>query len=299
MNSAEVYQVVTDRMIAALESGTVPWSKPWSAGSGVPRSMSSGDAYRGINVWLLALTAEDQGYTSQWWGTFKRIKDLGGHLRKGSKGTKVVYWKAVVTPNPDNPDEPHTYMHPYVSTVFSADQCDNLPEVYYPVEGSEPDILPDPESVLNGYIARGPNLRYGGGRAYYTPDEITLPRRCDFHSAEEFYSTAFHECGHSTGNASRLNRKGIAEFDHFGSEKYGKEELVAEMTAVMLCALTGVESAFDNSANYIASWLQAIKGDVKLVPTAASAAQAATDLIMGTVGQDTDQDSSQRVLVTV
>jgi antirestriction protein ArdC len=110
-------------------------------------------------------------------------------------------------------------------------------------------------------------------------DTITLPTIAQFKSADAYFATSFHECGHSSGHNSRLDRPGIAEFDHFGSGKYGLEELTAEMTASFLCARTGIVGRFDQSAAYVASWLKTIKGDPKLIVTAASAASKAADLI--------------------
>jgi antirestriction protein ArdC len=138
--------------------------------------------------------------------------------------------------------------------------------------------------VLDGYLARGSDLRHlAGDRAAYQPatDTIQLPLRSQFRSAEHYYATAFHEAAHSTGHQSRLNRPGIAAFDHFGSDKYAREELVAEMTSSILCAETGIDhpELFDNSAAYIAGWLSALNHDHNLVVAAAAQAQRAGDLI--------------------
>jgi antirestriction protein ArdC len=296
MKTAEIHEMVTKRMVEALEAGTVPWHKPWKTGiGGRPVSMSTGKPYRGINTWLLSLTAMDGGYSSPWWGTFHKIKELGGHVRKGEHHTKVVWWKTIVKPDPDDPAETITYMVGKTDQVFSACQCDGLPDEYYPGRAELPEVpeLPEPQSVLDSYIVRGPALRHAlQNRAYYQsgPDMITLPERGQFDSADEYYSTAFHECGHSTGHPSRLDREGIATFDHFGSARYGREELCAEMTAAMLCAMTGIDATFGNSASYVASWLKSIQGDIRLVSSAAAHAQAAVDLVMGAEAENGELD---------
>ena len=138
--------------------------------------------------------------------------------------------------------------------------------------------------MLDGYLARGPKLVHvAGDRADYHPatDTIRLPLRAQFRTAEGYYATAFHEAGHSTGHPIRLNRPGIAAFDHFGSGKYAREELVAQMTSSLLCAQTGIDNpeTFENSASYIAGWLSALNNDTRLVITAAAQAQRACDLI--------------------
>jgi antirestriction protein ArdC len=302
VKTTEINELITSRMLQALESGTVPWHQPWKSDSGgVPRSVATGKAYRGINVWLLALTSEAAGYTSPYWLTFNQARKLNGHgVRKGEHGTKVVWYKRIVKPNPDNPEEPIVFYTGGMDTVFNVCQCDDLPAMYYPdTDSSEPEILPEPQSVLDRYLNdNGPNVvRAPQGRAYYTShdDTITLPLRSQFESAESEFCTFAHEIGHSTGYQSRCDREGIREFDHFGSGLYGREELVAEMTAAMLCALTGVPGQFDQSAAYIGSWMRAIKGDTTLVVKAARQAQSAVDMIMG--DQDSDQDSSERALV--
>jgi antirestriction protein ArdC len=167
--------------------------------------------------------------------------------------------------------------------AFNAAQADHLPARFHPAP--EPDSqISAPQTVLDGYLARGPALRHvTGNRAAYHPatDTIRLPLRSQFRSPEQYYATAFHEAAHSTGHPSRLNRPGIAAFDHFGSDKYAREELVAEMTSSILCAETGTDNPelFDNSAAYIAGWLSALNHDRTLVVAAAAQAQRACDLI--------------------
>jgi len=167
--------------------------------------------------------------------------------------------------------------------VFNAAQADRLPDRFYPVPGQDPEITA-PQEVLDRYLAEGPQLLHvPGDRADYHPasDTIRLPLRSQFRSAEYYYATAFHEAGHSTGHPDRLNRPGIAAFDHFGSGQYAREELAAQMTSSLLCAQTGIDNpeTFGNSASYIAGWLSALNDDHKLVIAAAAQAQRACDLI--------------------
>jgi antirestriction protein ArdC len=146
--------------------------------------------------------------------------------------------------------------------------------------------ITEPQVALDAYLHHGgPQLRHvAGDRADYNwrTDTIRLPRPEQFRSPEGYYATAFHECGHSTGHPSRLARPGIVGFDHFGSERYAKEELVAQMTSSILCAQTGIDTTdeFSNSVGYIASWLRALNDDKKLVVSAAAQAQRACDLVI-------------------
>ena len=260
--SDTVHRIVTERMIAALERGTVPWRKPWQAAAGQPRSMCTGQPYRGVNVFLLGLTAAEEGYSSPFWGTYRQISDLGGQVRKGEHSTLVVFWKQAQAEHRDPQTGELTVKQLPVLRyyrVFNATQADHLPERFHPAPGEHSEIS-GPQAVLDGYLARGPKLVHvAGDRADYHPatDTIRLPLRSQFRSAEGYYATAFHEAGHSTGHPTRLGRPGIAAFDHFGSDKYAREELVAQMSSSLLCAQTGIEDPeiFENSASYIAGWL--------------------------------------------
>jgi antirestriction protein ArdC len=291
----DVYQEVTDRVTTALEAGTVPWHKPWSGGrNGRPRCMSTGKAYRGVNTLLLGMTATERGYSSPFWGTYRQISELGGQVRKGETSTQVVLYKPMEVRDEaaDSRGEDKTRTIPLLRAfrVFNAAQADGLAQRFYPdpqpdhPEDAEPGGHEEAAAMIGSYLAAGgPQLRHvaGNDRACYQsgPDAITLPLASQFESAESYYATLFHECGHSTGHPGRLNRPGIAEFDHFGSVKYAREELAAEMTAAMLCATTGIDGQFDASASYIANWLGALRDDKKLVISAAAQAGKAADLI--------------------
>jgi len=281
-----IHQIVTGRMIAALQRGTIPWRKPWQAATGQPRSMSTGQPYRGVNLFLLSLTAGEQGYASPYWATYRQIAALGGQVRKGERSTLVVFWKKAETEQRDPQTGEVTVRAVPVLRyyrVFNAHQADGLPDRFYPAPGEHQPIAA-PQAVLDGYLARGPRLVHvAGDRTDYHPatDTIRLPMPAQFRIPESYYAAAFHEAGHSTGHPHRLNRPGIAAFDHFGSGKYAREELIAEMTSAILCTCTGIDNPdlSGNSAAYIANWLTALDGDHKLVITAAAHAQHATDLI--------------------
>jgi antirestriction protein ArdC len=299
---ADTYAEVQATVLAALESGTAPWHKPWNAGQ-LPVSLSTHKPYRGINPFLLELTASARGYASPWWGTYDKITELGGQVRKGEtkangKGaTMITFMKRLMVDDRDRPGKQRPVFMLRAYRVFNSEQAD-WPEGKAPTwETPEPNTgerLHDAEMIVKGYQARGgPDISYGGNRAFYVPsaDRIACPRFEDHDGPGEFYSTLFHECGHSTGHASRLNRPGIAALDHFGTDRYGKEELVAEMTAAMLSGICGVSSTVSNSAAYLRSWMTTIKGDPKLVVQAAGLAQRAADLIQGISYADRDTDS--------
>lgn len=292
----DLYQEVTDTILASLEAGTVPWHQPWKydATVGLPTSISTGKGYRGVNVFVLWMTAQAKGYSSPWWGTFNAIKERGGMVRKGEKGTTVVFWKRLVVKV--KPEEraanggKDTKVIPMLRhfVVFNAAQADGLPERFTDsptVDLTDFDPIATCEEIVEGYTD-GPVVVEGhDGGAWYSPqlDRVSLPPRGAFDSAEAYYSTMFHELGHSTGHASRLNRPGIVENHRFGDELYSKEELVAEMTAAMLSAVAGIhQRTVPASAAYLEHWMRVLRGDPKLIISAGGAAQRAADRILGT-----------------
>lgn len=271
----DVYQVVTDMVLEALDAGVVPWKKPGNR----PRNLASGKVYRGVNVWILAIA----GYASPYWVTFKQAKDRGGSVRKGEKGTKVVLWRWLEAKE-EEPETGRKKRFPILRyyTVFNVEQCDGLDVPASERKVGEFDPLAEAEGILEGFD--GPEVVYGGSAAYYAPalDRVALPERSTFRSVEGFYATAFHELGHSTGHADRLNRPEVSGPVYFGSEDYSREELVAEMTSAFLCAHAGiVETTIENSAAYIEYWRSKISADPKLVVNVAAAAQKAADLVLG------------------
>ena len=280
---SKVYQIVTDRITAALEAGTVPWRKTWASAGGLPENLLSHKKYRGVNCFLLSLMP----FARPYWLTYKQAQALGGNVRKGEKSTPVVFWTEWEKKNASGEIDKFSVLRYY--SAFNVAQCDGLDDKIPPPPEPRHDFTPINrcESIVSGY--HGPTLRNGlSFRPCYKPalDVVEMPKPAYFDSSETYYATLFHELGHSTGHKSRLNRASIHDADvHFGSAQYGREELVAEMSAAFLCAESGIDSpTLDNSAAYVASWLKAIKQDVKLVATAAGQAQKAADMILDRFG---------------
>lgn len=283
----KIYQEVTDRIIAALDEGTVPWKRPWKV-AGAHRNLISKKNYRGINQWLLDLTAAAEGYSSPWWMTYNQAEGLGGNVKKGEKSTMIVFFKPIRIET----DEVDRFGKKIVKTipllkyhrVFNLEQTENIDPKKVPVEekGNEFTPVERAEKLIAGMPKR-PELQHGGDRAYYRPSEdyIRLPKQEQFDSAEHYYSTSFHEHIHSTGHESRVGRKEVEDVKGFGGDPYAKEELVAEMGAAMLMALTGIEvdSTKEATKAYCQNWGKRFKEDRKLVVSAGAAAQRACDFI--------------------
>ena len=284
---ASVYEIITGKLLAELERGEVPWRKPWRTLP--PANLVSKKPYRGINVFLLAL----QGYGSQYWLTFNQAKQLGGNVRRGEHGTKIVFWKfdryETETAEGETEERKSTFLRYY--TVFNLEQTEGLKALLalppaFPIQSAEEIAkgMPNPPAFEQGL------------QAAYIPsrDVVTMPSRTAFESQAEYYSTLFHELTHSTGHAKRLAREGFEALQQFGSASYSKEELIAEMGSAMLCGVAGIEqSTLANSAAYLKTWIARLKRDARLVISAASAAQKAADYIRGESPKDSPTTQGQ------
>jgi antirestriction protein ArdC len=287
---ADIYQTVTDTIIAALEAGTRPWVKPWKDGAynGGVELRASGEAYRGINQVILGMSSWASGYTSPYWMTYKQAAALGGNVRKGEKGTHVVYFGAAVdkkhTPQAGEDQRTFTFAKSYC--VFNASQCDGLPSRFNaPSTPAPSQAWPELLHVEGVLQASGVPIQNGGNKAFYIPSmhRIQLPETDQFPGAPEYYGTALHELTHATGHTSILNRNLSGRF---GSAAYAAEELIAEMGAAFLCAALGVSPTVrEDHASYIASWLKVMREDKRAVFKAATEAQKAADWVLKRAGR--------------
>lgn len=275
--SSQIYEIITDRICAMLEAGTIPWRKGWAGGDATPVSAVSKKEYRGVNHFLLRCA----GFASPYWLSFKQAQERGGHVRKGEKGMPVVFWKQYEREGENGEKRRVPVLRYY--TVFNVAQIDGLR-----MEFPEPEIkahrpIEEAEAIV-AHMPNRPTIIHGEARAYFRPalDVVNMPAPGLFDMPEEYYGTLFHELTHSTGHESRLNRRPSTEPRSFGDPAYAREELVAEMGAAFLCAACGIERAtLENSAAYIASWLKALRNDPKAVVIAAAQAQRAADYIRG------------------
>lgn len=287
----DIYAEITDRIIAELEKGNIPWAKPWVGVNEGAISHGSGKPYSLLNQMLLGEPGE--------YLTFKQCQQEGGKVKKGSKARMVVFWKIYSKEKTNAAGEkvfgddgkPVMEGVPVLRyfNVFHINDCEGIkPRIPEP-EMHDTDPIEEAERVLENYVAcSGVTTEHKKqDRAYYRPsdDLISLPLLEQFADASEYYSTVFHEATHSTGHSSRLNRfaegAGAAAF---GSETYSKEELVAEIGAAAILNELKIETetSFRNSAAYIQSWLQALKNDKRMIVSAAGRAEKAVRMILGT-----------------
>ena len=309
---ANLYDEVTRRIIAELEAGRFPWVQPWgnaaSAGlaPGLPRNALTGRAYSGINILILWGAVIARGFPSQGWLTFRQALQAGGNVRKGERGTCVVYADRFIpkddrgqgairgtappdldkaglrrsTAGPNGSDPPEAARAiPFLKrfTVFNVAQCEGLrpglaPE---PVPLPECEIVPLAEEVIE---ASGVAFRVGGMDAFYVPaaDYVQVPPQPAFFDQVNYYRTALHELTHATGHRTRLDRNLTGAF---GSRDYAREELVAEMGAAFLCAALGIVPTVRH-ADYLAGWLDVLRADDRAIFRAASQASKAADWLL-------------------
>jgi antirestriction protein ArdC len=280
-----LYDEVTTKIITQLEGGRLPWVQPWGRAGGaalsLPRNGVTGRRYSGVNILLLWGAVIEHGYPSQGWLTFKQALAAGGCVRKGERGTTVVYADRF-TPRAEQEraaqtgEEPGKVAFLKRFTVFNLAQCEGLEGV-----DPEPAPLPERQAVPIGealIAATGADFRIGGPRAYYDPlfDYVQVPPQPAFGDQINYYRTAFHELSHWTGHGSRLARdqSGVR-----GGKAYAREELVAEMGAAFVCASLGIVPTVRH-ADYLGSWLEVLKEDNRAVFRAASQASKAADFLL-------------------
>jgi antirestriction protein ArdC len=278
----DLYQIITDQVIALLEKGVIPWQKPWQD-AGMPMNLLSRRPYRGINFWLLHSLNYDKNFFLTW----DQIKALGASVNKKEKGHMLVFWKSVKAKpevfNEDGSIKMVGMLRYY--KVFNISQCRDIPLKQIPeidISGDDVDPLLECEAILNT-IKDMPHISFKGNRAFYDVenDEIVLPKMKNFKNSTSYYSTLFHELIHATGAEKRLNRKTFSDRVPFGTECYAQEELIAEMGAAFMCHFTGIlPNEIADTASYVQNWLTVLKDDKRFIISAAGQAQKAVDYLL-------------------
>lgn len=290
----DLYQTVTDTIIRDLEFGIRPWLQPWivgGEGSQLNRPLrANGMAYQGINVLMLWGSAAENGFSSPTWMSFKQAQDIGAHVKKGERGTMVVYAGTLTrTELNEQTGEESERGVPFLKSysVFNADQIEGLPEKFVRPPVTILDLSQRIAQVERYVAATGADIRNGGSMAFYQADRdmVQMPNFEVFREPEGYYATLLHELTHWTRHKSRLDRSFGRE--RWGDEGYAAEELVAELGAAFLCAdLQITPTVRKDHAAYIGNWLQVLKNDKRAIFTAASYAQRAADFLNGLQRQE-------------
>lgn len=277
---ANVYEMVTERIIAELEKGVIPWEKPWTGVRAGAYNRISKKPYSLINQMMLKHTGE--------YATFKQWSDLGGHIQKGEKSEIIVFWK-ILDKEETNPDtgEKEVQKIPMLRyyNVFHISQVEGVKPLEQPFTEVEP--IEEADRIITDYITRE-NISFtecASNEAYYSPsrDAVVVPMKEQYKLINEYYGTTFHELTHSTGHKNRLDRLQTGAVAAFGTETYSKEELVAEIGSASIMNLLGIETtnSFRNSTAYIQNWLQVLKNDNRFIVSAAGKAEKAVNYIIG------------------
>ena len=295
-STEEYYKQFADDIITQIERGTAPWQKHWQPGENrMPENFSTGARYQGGNALQLMVKRTHRAYGDHRWGTYKQIKEAGGQVRKGERGTTVLVYKppkradgTEATPGEraedtrKNPDAGKTTRPMWKRyTVFNVEQAEGLELPDRAAATPEWEAQQNVEKVIR---ANGARIReVNGDRAYYNMprDEIVLPERAQFKNAEGYYQTALHEVGHSTGHPDRLNRESLHQGikDGFGSEAYAREELRAEISAMMSSDRLGVAYEPQHGTAYVKGWVEVLKDDPKEIHKAAAEAGRISDYV--------------------
>jgi antirestriction protein ArdC len=272
--SQTIYSEITQSIIEQLEQGAAPWIKPWKADSSADKNLVSQKPYQGINRLLLGMSSMVKGYSVPVWASYKQWESIGANVKKGEKGTKIVFYSPVTKQDKQTGDiEKYAVLKTYF--VFNAAQVEGIDIV--PAEQTDKEFTAV-ELAEQRIIKTGAAISHGGDAAFYMPsaDRIQLPHKSAFNSEANYYATAFHELAHWTGSKNRLDRD--LDKGRFGNPAYAFEELVAEMSAAFLCSDYGIQGELRH-AGYIGHWLKALREDSKAVFKAAALAQKAADYI--------------------
>ena len=273
-----IYQEVTDSIIQELEKGAAPWIKPWKSDNTCEKNIVSKKEYNGINRLILGMMTHFRGYQSPYYGSFKQWQEMGGTVKKGEKGIKIVFYKPVskesITPTGDVEKSAYACLKTYY--VFNADQVEGI-EIAKPTV--EPRVYNPAPALDDRILKTGANIKHGGGSAFFSPtgDFIGMPNRDTFQDDSSYYATILHELTHWSGAKNRLDRDMGGKF---GSSKYAFEELIAELGAAFLCQDYSIQGELRH-AGYIQNWLTCLKENNQAIFKAAALAQKAADYING------------------
>jgi len=266
-----LYQEVTDKIVSEMEKGVESWQKSW--GTTMPRNLSSQRDYRGINTLLLWFEQNDKGYATGDWLTFKQAKGMGGNIKKGEHGNRIVFFSKIdkEVENRKGESEIRQVLMAKYSTVFNLAQIEKLDQKKVQEAQREHQ---NAQALLDDSGAT-----FIGGQPSYSPKEdvIRMPEAASFNTLNDYYATALHELSHWTGSEKRLDRS-FDDSKSWGDEAYAAEELVAELSSAFMTAQCGIQGRIQH-AEYLNNWLNVLKNDDKAIFRAASKAREASEYI--------------------
>ena len=289
--AAEITAIITER----LEQGVAPWTRPWRTdGEGGRPLRHCGTPYTGINNLILWALRDLNGYRSRYWMTLRQANELGGHVRRGERGSISVYYSSFKKTETDvatgeEVERSIRFLRHYV--VYNADQVDGLPAYFYPAAQPPQPVNPsERQTAIDAFFDAIPaDVRHGGSHAFYSPtfDYIQMPKRGAFRSMDFYASTRLHETAHWSGHSNRLAR---SFGKRFGDKAYCFEELVAEISAGLICAELGLPNELhDSHASYVGHWLSILRADKTAIIHAAAKAEQVYAFLRAFSAADGDQ----------
>lgn len=291
----DIYALVTDKIIEAMERGVVPWKRAWEA-CGIPMNYITKRAYSGINLMLLSLLSFERPYFL----TFKQVQTLGGRVKKGAKGWPVVFWKLIEANKKTDKENKQEEKIPLLKLyyLFNVEDIEGI-SFKFPEDNFKPKFSIEACEQIVSNMPISPTIVHANrAKAYYSPsrDIVNIPQIEQFATSENYYKTLFHELVHATGHPSRLNRKTVVDAGRFGDESHSKEELIAEIGAAFLYHVAGIatQGLVDYSAAYVQNWLAALKNDKRLIVEAASQAQKAVNYILNLNPQEGEEQEETK-----
>jgi antirestriction protein ArdC len=277
-----VYEIVTERILKLLETGILPWRREWNFKDGMPRNFDSKHHYKGYNLLYLAIAQMLEGWQYPLYLTYVGARKHGWNVKKGEKGNAVVFWKTQeITEKDLKTGEERIkktgllrYYH-----VFNLDQIEGWNKEDLGLH--EATKIPTCEELIASFVPNLPEIHHGRPAYIPTRDIITLPNPEEFENEAFYYTTRYHEIVHATGAKHRLARPGIIETNNFGDHEWSFEELIAEIGAAFLSAMSGISSqVIEHNASYVQSWAEKLKDNPTWIVKAASQAQKATDYLL-------------------
>ena len=305
LTNSDVYAMANEAILKALENGVNPWKKTWESLStyGVPINLVNKKPYRGFNTIILGM----QNVPCQCWVTYRQAKQLGGNVKKGAGSSIVTYWKILdvekMNEETGELELKQVFFLRYYRVFNALRDCEGLEDRVKKITGNgkdkekeEKEPFANPDEVLLAWMQNeGIPLNHGGDSAHYSPqhDCIQMPFESDFIDREHYIQVLAHECIHSTGHQTRLARPGIVNFDHFGSEQYSFEELIAETGSTYLSVSLGYEPDWNNTAAYLNGWKKKLKANPDWFIKAAGRAEKASDFIIQGRSLEKEEKASQ------
>ena len=300
------------QLIEQIKKGTAPWQKPWKPGERIaPRNLASDRPYSGSNTLRLMAVAADRGYSDSRWATYAQIQAAGDRVRKGERGTRILSFKThrrvAVKDEKGQPvkdkNGEQVYRHEKLARPFHPHlyrlQCRAGAQPQARAEAGAGQGLGGPQAG-GGTSSRPPASPSSTSRATAPTTRsaatgLSFPKRASFRPPTTTTRRRLHELGHASGHPDRLNRDTLQQGlnDGFGSESYAREELRAEISAMMTGDRLGTGHDPSRGAAYVSSWVEVLDKNPQEIVNASADAQRMSNYLISRA-QERRQDQGDK-----